>query len=154
MTFAAAAPNGNASPPTTFASSATVLASAPLSTTRPLCSPSGVTSSRTGAPVRLGPVAGDGTLTMTVTASSGKLSSSAGTGTASGVTTSGCVRATVGDSLQHGYRTIVPKECSGDRAPGPHEANLFDMNQKYADVLPNDEVVAYLESLPAQSPAI
>lgn len=71
-----------------------------------------------------------------------------------GVTTSGCVRATVVDSLQHGYRTIVPRECSGDRAPGPHEANLFDMNQKYADVLPNDEVVAYLESLPAQTPAV
>ena len=71
-----------------------------------------------------------------------------------GVTTSGCVRATVVDSLQHGYRTIVPRECSGDRAPGPHEANLFDMNQKYADVLPNDEVVAYLEALPAQTPAI
>jgi nicotinamidase-related amidase len=71
-----------------------------------------------------------------------------------GVTTSGCVRATVVDSLQHGFRTIVPRECSGDRAPGPHEANLFDMNQKYADVLPNDEVVAYLESLPEQKPAI
>jgi nicotinamidase-related amidase len=71
-----------------------------------------------------------------------------------GVTTSGCVRATAVDALQHGFRTIVPRECSGDRAPGPHEANLFDMNQKYADVLPNDEVVAYLESLPEQKPAI
>ena len=56
--------------------------------------------------------------------------------------------------LQHGYRVIVPEECSGDRAPGPHEANLFDMNQKYADVLPNDEVVSYLESLPQQQPAV
>ena len=49
---------------------------------------------------------------------------------------------------------IVPEECSGDRAPGPHEANLFDMNQKYADVLSNDDVVTYLESLPAQAPAV
>ena len=54
VTFAAAPSDGNASPPRTFASSATVFASAPLSTTRPPCSPSGVTSRRTGAPVRLG----------------------------------------------------------------------------------------------------
>jgi nicotinamidase-related amidase len=71
-----------------------------------------------------------------------------------GVTTSGCVRATAVDALQHGYRVIVPRECSGDRAPGPHEANLFDINQKYGDVLPNDDVVAYLASLPAQTPAL
>ncbi len=71
-----------------------------------------------------------------------------------GVTTSGCVRATAVDALQHGYRVIVPRECSGDRAPGPHEANLFDINQKYGDVLPNDDVVAYLESLPQQTPAV
>ncbi len=78
----------------------------------------------------------------------------ADTAIVTGVTTSGCVRATVVDALQHGYRVVVPRECSGDRAPGPHEANLFDMNQKYADVLPNDAVVAYLESLPEQKPAI
>ncbi len=78
----------------------------------------------------------------------------ADTAIVTGVTTSGCVRATAVDALQHGYRVIVPRECSGDRAPGPHEANLFDLNQKYADVLANDDVVAYLESLPAQTPAI
>ncbi len=78
----------------------------------------------------------------------------ADTAIVTGVTTSGCVRATAVDALQHGYRVIVPRECSGDRAPGPHEANLFDLNQKYADVLANDDVVAYLESLPEQKPAI
>ena len=40
----------------------------------------------------------------------------------------------------HGFRPIVPKECSGDRAIGPHEANLFDMDQKYADVMSLEEV--------------
>ena len=78
----------------------------------------------------------------------------ADTAIVTGVTTSGCVRATVVDALQHGYRVIVPRECSGDRAPGPHEANLFDMNQKYADVVSNDDTVAYIESLPKQEPAV
>jgi maleamate amidohydrolase len=53
-----------------------------------------------------------------------------------GCTTSGCVRASVVDASAHGYRVIVPEECSGDRAEGPHRANLFDMEQKYADVMP------------------
>jgi nicotinamidase-related amidase len=78
----------------------------------------------------------------------------ADTAIVTGVTTSGCVRATAVDALQHGYRVIVPRECSGDRAPGPHEANLFDISQKYGDVLPNDEVVAYLQSLPQQTPPV
>ncbi len=63
-----------------------------------------------------------------------------------GATTSGCVRATVVDGLQHGYRVIVPRECVGDRASGPHEASLFDMNAKYADVLGLNEVLERLES--------
>jgi len=54
-----------------------------------------------------------------------------------GCTTSGCVRATVVDSLQHDFRTIVAVDCVGDRAIGPHEANLFDMRQKYADLMTN-----------------
>ncbi len=58
-----------------------------------------------------------------------------------GATTSGCVRATVVDSLQHGFRTIVPEECVGDRAEAPHRANLFDMATKYADVMPVEEVL-------------
>jgi maleamate amidohydrolase len=57
-----------------------------------------------------------------------------------GGSTSGCVRATVVDSLSHGYRTIVPEECVSDRHEGPHFANLYDMAVKYADVLPVAEV--------------
>ena len=62
-----------------------------------------------------------------------------------GVTTSGCIRATAVDSLQHGYRTIVPADAVGDRAEGPHKANLFDIDAKYGDVVRTDEVVTYLE---------
>ena len=62
-----------------------------------------------------------------------------------GVTTSGCIRATAVDSLQHGYRTIVPADAVGDRAEGPHKANLFDIDAKYGDVVKTDEVIAYLE---------
>ncbi len=57
-----------------------------------------------------------------------------------GCTTSGCVRATVVDSLQHNFRTIVATDCVGDRAIGPHEANLFDMGQKYADLKTRAEI--------------
>ncbi len=64
-----------------------------------------------------------------------------------GCTTSGCVRATVVDSMGNGFRPIVPKECSGDRAEGPHEANLFDMDQKYADVMTLSEVLSELDAL-------
>ena len=49
-----------------------------------------------------------------------------------GATTSGCIRATAVDLLQYGYPAIVPRECVGDRAPAPHEANLFDIRAKYA----------------------
>lgn len=59
-----------------------------------------------------------------------------------GCTTSGCVRATVLDSMQHDFRTIVAVDCVGDRALGPHEANLFDMRQKYADLMGNAELLA------------
>ena len=52
-----------------------------------------------------------------------------------GCTTSGCVRATVVDACSHDFRTTVVTDCVGDRALGPHEANLFDMGQKYADLL-------------------
>lgn len=64
-----------------------------------------------------------------------------------GCTTSGCVRATVVDAMGHGFRPMVPRECSGDRAEGPHEANLFDMDQKYADVMSLEEVKAELNKL-------
>lgn len=67
-----------------------------------------------------------------------------------GATTSGCVRASAVDALQYGYPTLVPRECVADRAPGPHEANLFDMGAKYVDVVSLDDVVTYLTSLPAR----
>jgi maleamate amidohydrolase len=59
-----------------------------------------------------------------------------------GCTTSGCVRATVIDSCSYNFRTIVAADCVGDRALGPHEANLFDMRQKYADVMTFEEITA------------
>ncbi|NDG48523.1 MAG: isochorismatase family protein [Rhodospirillales bacterium] len=59
-----------------------------------------------------------------------------------GCTTSGCVRATVIDAMQHDFRTIVAVDCVGDRALGPHEANLFDMRQKYADLMTNAALMA------------
>lgn len=62
-----------------------------------------------------------------------------------GVTTSGCVRATAVDSLQHGYRTIVPADAVGDRAEGPHRANLLDIDAKYGDVVTTDAVIEHLE---------
>ena len=52
-----------------------------------------------------------------------------------GCTTSGCVRATVVEACAHEFRPIVITDCVGDRAIGPHEANLFDMGQKYADLM-------------------
>ena len=52
-----------------------------------------------------------------------------------GCTTSGCVRATVVDACSHEFRPVVVTDCVGDRAIGPHEANLFDMGQKYADLM-------------------
>lgn len=52
-----------------------------------------------------------------------------------GATTSGCVRASVVDAMSHGLRVTVISDCVGDRAIAPHEANLFDMQQKYADVM-------------------
>lgn len=62
----------------------------------------------------------------------------------SGCTTSGCVRATVIDAMSMNYRTIVATDCVGDRALGPHEANLFDMGQKYSDLMIAADVIAEL----------
>ena len=67
-----------------------------------------------------------------------------------GATTSGCVRASAVDALQFGFPTLVPRECVGDRAQGPHEAGLFDMNAKYADVVSLDETLSYIASLPSR----
>lgn len=68
-----------------------------------------------------------------------------------GCSTSGCVRAGALDGVQHGYRVIVPRECVGDRHDGPHDANLFDINAKYGDVVGRDEVIAHLAGMPRAS---
>jgi maleamate amidohydrolase len=70
-----------------------------------------------------------------------------------GATTSGCIRATAIDLLQYGYPTLVPRECVGDRAQGPHDANLVDIQAKYADVVSVEEVLAYVESVSRKSGA-
>ncbi|CAM3755953.1 N-carbamoylsarcosine amidase [Bordetella sputigena] len=59
-----------------------------------------------------------------------------------GAVTSGCVRASVVDAMQYGFRPLVVADCVGDRALGPHEANLFDMEQKYATVMTRDQALA------------
>jgi maleamate amidohydrolase len=64
-----------------------------------------------------------------------------------GATTSGCVRATAIDLLQYGFPTLVPRECVGDRAQAPHDANLFDIQAKYADVVSVEEALDYVESV-------
>src|SRR5215204_2917224 len=64
-----------------------------------------------------------------------------------GATTSGCIRATAIDLLQYGYPTLVPRECVGDRAQEPHEANLVDIQAKYADVVSVEDALSYLESV-------
>ncbi len=61
-----------------------------------------------------------------------------------GFSTSGCVRATAVDALQNGLRPMVVREACADREPGPHEANLFDLDAKYADVISLDEALARL----------
>lgn len=61
-----------------------------------------------------------------------------------GLTTSGCVRATVLDGLQHEFPVFVPREAVGDRNADAHRANLFDMNAKYADVVSLEELAALL----------
>ncbi len=61
-----------------------------------------------------------------------------------GCTTSGCVRASVVDAISHNFRPIVAQDCVGDRSLSAHDANLFDMGQKYADLLDRDRIVKAL----------
>ncbi|MEN9789089.1 MAG: hypothetical protein RLZZ473_1153 [Pseudomonadota bacterium] len=68
-----------------------------------------------------------------------------------GLSTSGCVRASAVDCVQHGFVPLVVREAVGDRAPGPHEANLFDLQAKYAEVIHLADALRYLQSLPARS---
>ena len=65
-----------------------------------------------------------------------------------GGSTSGCVRASAVDALSRGYKVIVPEECVADKHEIPHFANLCDMMLKYADVLPVDEILDWLEMQP------
>ena len=64
-----------------------------------------------------------------------------------GTTTSGCVRATAVDAISYNFRVVIPEECVWDRGELTHKINLFDLHQKYCDVVPTEEVLAYLESL-------
>src|SRR6476620_735690 len=66
-----------------------------------------------------------------------------------GASTSGCVRATAVDAIQHGYRPAVPRDAVGDRNQAAHEANLYDIDTKYGDVVSVDDVVAHVEQLAA-----
>jgi maleamate amidohydrolase len=68
-----------------------------------------------------------------------------------GCTTSGCVRATVVDAMSYDFRTIVARDCVGDRSLPAHEANLFDMEQKYADLM---DLAAIAASLAAIEPMV
>jgi probable F420-dependent oxidoreductase len=64
-----------------------------------------------------------------------------------GCTTSGCIRASAIDSMQHGFHTVVVRDAVGDRAKTPHEVNLFDIDAKYGDVVSSSEVLGYLRGL-------
>jgi maleamate amidohydrolase len=64
-----------------------------------------------------------------------------------GLSTSGCVRATALDACQHGFLPFVVREACGDRHPGPHEANLFDLQAKYAEVISEAQAIAHLAAL-------
>jgi maleamate amidohydrolase len=77
--------------------------------------------------------------------------SAAGVDTAiiTGLTTSGCVRATCVDACSNGFIPIVVEQACGDRHPDPHKANLFDMNAKYGDVVSEQQIIRFLGDLSA-----
>lgn len=64
-----------------------------------------------------------------------------------GLSTSGCVRATALDACQHGFLPFVVREACGDRHPGPHEASLFDLQAKYAEVISETQAIVHLQAL-------
>lgn len=64
-----------------------------------------------------------------------------------GATTSGCVRATCVDAVQSGFNVLVPADCCADRAQAPHEANLYDISQKYGDVTDAADLLDWMVSL-------
>jgi len=67
-----------------------------------------------------------------------------------GCTTSGCLRATTVDAYSFNFKVVIPEECAFDRFEASHAMNLFDLNCKYADVIPAREVLDYLKELPLQ----
>ncbi|HUS54008.1 MAG TPA: isochorismatase family protein [Thermohalobaculum sp.] len=64
-----------------------------------------------------------------------------------GCTTSGCVRSSVADAFAYNFKVVVPEECVYDRSPTSHAVNLWDMNAKYADVMPVAEAIALLPNM-------
>lgn len=104
-----------------------------------------------GWPARLGPEPSDRVVVKHFASAffgtdlaSGLTASGVDTVVIAGFSTSGCVRATALDALQHGFRPMVVEEAVADRDPGPHEANLFDLDAKYADVVGAEEAAAHL----------
>ncbi|RCG17725.1 isochorismatase family protein [Streptomyces diacarni] len=79
------------------------------------------------------------------------VSTGADTLVVAGATTSGCVRASVVDAVQLGFPVLVPHAAVADRDEGPHEANLFDIQQKYADVVDLDDALTYLAAAGRES---
>ena len=71
-----------------------------------------------------------------------------------GESTSGCVRATVVDAKSYRYKVIVPEPCVFDRDEASHAINLYDMDQKYADVIPLDDVIGYLRSMASEGQTV
>jgi nicotinamidase-related amidase len=68
-----------------------------------------------------------------------------------GCTTSGCIRASVVDAFSYNYRVVVPEDCVYDRGDASHRINLFDMSQKYADVLPSSRLLTLLQDVPSRT---
>ena len=71
-----------------------------------------------------------------------------------GCTSSGCLRASTVDAYSYNFKVVIPEETAFDRFQASHAVNLFDLNCKYADVIPTDEVAAYLEGLPVREGSV
>ena len=124
----------------------------------------GLTALRAGTPsVHVDPIVAprEGEPVLTKTSASGFFGTSLATALGSlrvdtvlvcGATTSGCVRATAVDAVQHGFATLVVADCVGDRAQSPHDAALFDLDEKYADVVDLAEATAYLRRTAEHTP--
>lgn len=67
-----------------------------------------------------------------------------------GLSTSGCVRATTLDALCHGFVPLVVEDACGDRDARVHDASIFDLRAKYAEIVTADDAIAYLDRLPAR----